>query len=134
MIYLKDHKQIIRKKDAKGGSLAKLYKSFSPKEILSIPTFSMEAAPPVDFKTSNPEYETGRRDLQCLGSSECTKKEGNTRPDHAEGRVGVKESAEGAIPNALQRNCRFGFVAGGLDDRGIYGSFYDSDRPNILPV
>ncbi len=133
VIYLKDHKQIIRKKDAKGGSLSKLYNSFTPKEILSIPSFTMGTGSSYDFKNFNPEYERVVEIYNAWGSSECTKKEGNTRPIHPEGKIGVKESAEGSIQNALLRNCRFGFVGGGLDDRGLYSPFFDNDQAQYSP-
>ncbi|MEM1282052.1 MAG: DUF3604 domain-containing protein, partial [Chlamydiota bacterium] len=49
-------------------------------------------------------------------------------PIGTSGKAGVTESPEGSIINALNRNFRFGFVAGGLDDRGVYADFYDSDQ------
>ena len=33
----------------------------------------------------------------------------------------------------MQRNCRFGFVAGGLDDRGIYSDLYENDQEQYTP-
>ncbi len=41
--------------------------------------------------------------------------------------------ASGSLQKALQRNCRFGFVAGGLDDRGAYADFFDSDQEQYSP-
>ena len=40
IIYFKENKPIIRKKDAKTSSLEKLYKTLSPKDVLSIPSFT----------------------------------------------------------------------------------------------
>ena len=34
---------------------------------------------------------------------------------------------------ALNKNYRFGFIAGGLDDRGIYSELYDSDQVQYSP-
>ena len=42
----------------------------------------------------------------------------------------IKESAEGAIQKTLLKNLRFGFIAGALNDRGIYSGFFDSDQKN----
>ena len=33
----------------------------------------------------------------------------------------------------MKKNCRFGFVAGGLDDRGIYSDFYEGDQVQYSP-
>lgn len=133
LIYLKDGKQILRKKEPKNSSLSKIYKSFSPKELISIPSFTMGKGYEYDFKNFDPEFERVVEIYNAWGSSETTKKEGNTRPIQISGKTGIQESAEGAIQKALQKNCRFGFVAGGLDDRGIYADFYESDQEQYSP-
>lgn len=128
ILFLKEHKQPIRKKDVKYNTLKKIHKSFSPKEIISIPTFTMGKGYEYNFKNYDPDYERIVEIYNAWGSSECTKKEGNLIPIALSGKKGVQESAEGSIQKALLNNCRFGFVAGGLDDRGIYADFYDSDQ------
>lgn len=133
IFYAKDNKTLLRKKDIKYTSLKKLYKNFSPKEIISIPCFTMGKGFDYDFKDFDPEYERVVEIYNAWGSSECTKKEGNPRPIAISGRKGVTEAPDGSIQKALQRNCRFGFVAGGLDDRGIYADFYDSDQIQYTP-
>jgi len=135
IVYLKDHKQILRKKDAKGSSLKKMYKSFSPKELLSIPCFTMGKGFEYDFKEHSPEFERVVEIYNAWGSSECTKADGNPLPIKPEGRnaKAIKESAEGAVVKALNSNCRFGFVAGGLDDRGIYANCFDDDQMQYSP-
>lgn len=133
IIYLKDSKQILRRKEAKSSSLSKIYKSFSPKEIISIPTFTMGKGFEYDFANFDPDFERVVEIYNAWGSSECTKKEGNGRPIQTTGKTGIQESAEGAIQKALLRNCRFGFVAGGLDDRGIYSDFYEGDQEQYSP-
>lgn len=133
MVYLKDNKQILRKKDIKNSSLKKIYRSFNPKELLSVPCFTMGKNFDYDFKEFDPEYERVVEIYNAWGSSECTKKEGNTRPITCKGKKGVQESAEGSIQKALLRNCRFGFVAGGLDDRGAYADFYEGDQEQYSP-
>ncbi|HRD55647.1 MAG TPA: DUF3604 domain-containing protein, partial [Parachlamydiaceae bacterium] len=124
LIYSKDNKTLLRKKDPKYSSLSKIYKSFSPKELISIPTFSMGKGFDFDFKNFEPEYERVVEIYNAWGSSELTKKEGNRRPISGSGKNTVQESAEGSIQKALLKNCRFGFAAGGLDDRGVYSAFF----------
>lgn len=133
ILYTKEGKQILRKKDVKYSSLKKIYKSFSPKEILSIPTFTMGKGYDYNFEEFNPDFERVVEIYNAWGSSECTKKEGNTLPICAPGKSGVQESAEGSVQKALQKNCRFGFVAGGLDDRGVYADFYQGDQTQYPP-
>jgi hypothetical protein len=60
-------------------------------------------------------------------------KEGNLRPIATDGKKGITETEKGSIRKALNNNCRFGFVAGGLDDRGVYGDFYESDQIQYSP-
>lgn len=133
IVYLKDNKQLLHKKDPKYSSLKKIYKCFSPKEILSIPSFTMGKGFDYDFKNFDPDFERVVEIYNSWGSSERTKKDGNELYINCKGKKGVQEHAEGAIQKALQNNCRFGFVAGGLDDRGIYSDFYESDQEQYAP-
>lgn len=133
IVFAKEGKALPRKKEGKYPSLSKLYRSYSPKEIIAIPTFTMGDGYHYNFKEFDPEYERVVEIYNAWGSSENTEKEGNTLPIAIEGKKGVKPNAEGSIQKALQRNCRFGFVAGGLDDRGIYAYLYDSDQKQYAP-
>lgn len=133
ILHFKEVKQLLRKKDSKANTLDKLYKSSSPKEFLSIPTFTMAKGHEYDFKAWNPEFERVVEIYNSWGSSECTKKEGNPVPIVSSSRTGVQENPEGSLQKALQNNCRFGFVAGGLDDRGIYAGFYDGGQEQYPP-
>lgn len=133
ILFLKDHKQPIRKKDTKYSTLKKLHKNFSPKEIISVPSFTMGKGYEYNFKNYDPDYERVVEIYNAWGSSETTKKEGNLRPIGTSGKVGVQENAEGAIQKALLNNCRFGFVSGGLDDRGIYTPFFEGDQIQYSP-
>lgn len=133
MIYNKDLKQILRKKDPKYSTLKKIYKSFAPKEMIGIPTFTMAKGFEYDFKDFDPEFERVVEIYNAWGSSECTAKEGNLRPICTDGKKGVGETAVGSIQNALLRNCRFGFVAGGLDDRGMYADLFEGDQVQYSP-
>lgn len=129
LVYSKDAKPILRRKEAKSSSLGKIYKSLTPKDLISIPSFTMGKGSQYDFKDFTPEFERVVEIYNAWGSSERTKKEGNPRPITG----GVEESEAGSILNALKKNHRFGFVAGGLDDRGIYGSFFESDQVQYSP-
>ena len=133
IIYAKDNKPIIRKKEPKNSSLDKIYKSYSPKEILSIPSFSMSKRAEFDFKQFDPDFEKVVEIYNAWGSSECGKKEGNLFPISSKGATGTKESVDGSIQKALQNNCRFGFVAGGLDDRGLFSDLFDSEQEQYTP-
>jgi hypothetical protein len=131
-VYSKDAKPILRKKDAKFNTLKKIYKQSNVKELISIPSFSMGKGFSFDFTKHDPEFERVVEIYNAWGSSECTAKEGNPRPIRA-GKVGVQETPEGSIQAALKNNIRVGFVAGGLDDRGIYADFFDSDQEQYTP-
>lgn len=129
IVYPKDAKALLRKKEAKSGSLSKMYKSWTPKEAISIPSFTMGKSSRFNFAEFYPETERVVEIYNAWGSSECSKKEGNRFPITG----GVEESEEGSIKRALKKNCRFGFVAGGLDDRGIYSGFFESDQVQYNP-
>jgi hypothetical protein len=133
IVYSKENRNILRKKDAKYSSLKKIYKSFAPKELLSIPCFTMGKGLDYDFKNYNPDFERVVEIYNAWGSSECIKKEGNKYPIEPEGKNGVKETVEGSIQKALQNNCRFGFVAGGLDDRGVYTDLFEGEQKQYTP-
>lgn len=132
-IYAKDNKPILRKKDAKSNTLKKIYKSFSPKEMISIPSFTMAKGMEYTFDQFDPDFERVVEIYNAWGSSETTKKEGNLRPISSPSSNGIQENAEGSIQKALQRNFRFGFVAGGLDDRGAYSELYEGDQNQYSP-
>lgn len=133
ILYSKDNKPLLRKKDLKSNTLKKIYKSFSPKEIISIPSFTMSQIGEFNFENFDPDFERVVEIYNAWGSSELTKKEGNPLPITSNGPTGTKESAEGSIQKALQRNCRFGFVAGGLDDRGAFADLFDSEQEQYSP-
>lgn len=130
-LFSKESKQPLRKKELKNSSLKKIYKSYSPKEIVSIPSFTMSKKNEYNFDNFDPDFERVVEIYNAWGSSEMTKKEGNPLPISSTN--GIQESPEGSIQRALQRNCRFGFVAGGLDDRGLYSDLFDSDQAQYTP-
>ncbi|MBI3237024.1 MAG: DUF3604 domain-containing protein, partial [Chlamydiales bacterium] len=133
ILYAKDNKPILRYKDGKSNTLKKIYKAHTPKEIMGIPSFSMGKKKETTFNDFISEYERVVEIYNAWGSSECLEKEGNLRPITSEDGTGVSESDKGSIRKALNRNCRFGFVAGGLDDRGIYSEFYESSQVQYTP-
>lgn len=132
-IYSKDARPIMRKKDTKNNSLKKIFKTNNPKEMISIPSFTMGKTTCYDFKDFNPEFERVAEIYNAWGSSECTTKEGNVRPIQGSGKGSITESAEGALQKALNNGCRFGFVAGGFDDRGSFASLFESDQAQYSP-
>lgn len=132
-LYTKDSKPLMRRKDAKTSSLRKIYKTLPAKELLSIPSFTMGKNVSFDFEDFNPEYERVVEIYNSWGSSECTAKEGNLRPIKGKGKNHVSEDPSGSIQEALKKGYRFGFVAGGFDDRGPYEGFYDSDQIQYSP-
>lgn len=133
IIYLKDIKQPLRKKEGKNSTLAKLYASAAPKEFISIPCFTMAKGHEDNFSLWDPQFERVVEIYNSWGSSECTAKEGNPIPIASDTKNGVHESAEGSIQEALNKNCRFGFVAGGLDDRGVYSGLYEGGQRQYPP-
>ncbi len=131
LIYTKDSKPILRKKDTKSNSIKKIYKSHTPKELISIPSFTMAKGLHYNFESYTPEYERVIEIYNAWGSSECLESEGNLRPISSQ--KGVQEIKDGSIRAALNQNLRFGFVAGGLDDRGIFKEMYSSDQVQYSP-
>lgn len=131
-IYAKDLRPILRQKDTKNNSLKKIYKTSNPKELISIPCFTMGKATCFDFEDHNPEFEPVVEIYNAWGSSECSSKEGNLRPISG-GRQAVAETIDGSIQKALARGCRFGFTAGGYDDRGAYANLFDADQTQYTP-
>ncbi len=127
-IYPKDERPIIRKEDARTPTLQKIYKLYTPKELLSIVTFSMGKGNEFNFKEWDSEHERLAEIYNAWGSSEKSAKEGNSRPIYCSDKKGFIEAQEGALLTALMNNKRVGFVAGGLDDRGIYSDLYASDQ------
>lgn len=133
LVYAKDNKPILRKKEHKYSSFQKMYKSHQPKELLSIPCFTMGKGYDKAFEEFSPEYERVVEIYNAWGSSECTEKEGNLRPIKTKSKSGIHESEKGSIRHALNQNYRFGFIAGGLDDRGVYDGLYTSDQVQYSP-
>lgn len=133
VLYQKDSKSMFRKKESKTTHVRKIYKSHTAKELQGIPCFTMAKSHYFDFSTFDSEHEHVVEIYNAWGSSECLEKEGNPRPIKTLGKKGTSETAKGSIRNALNKNYRFGFVAGGLDDRGIYSELYDSDQVQYSP-
>ncbi len=132
-LYSKDEKPIIRSKDPRSNTLKKTYKLFSQKEMLSIPSFTMSSSYGCSFDDFTPEFERVVEIYNAWGSSECTIKEGNSYPITSKSKKGSTEWKDGSILTALKKNKRFGFVAGGLDDRSIYASLFDTDQQQYTP-
>lgn len=133
LVFTKDNKPLLRKKEAKSTSLKKIYKTHTAKEVIGIPSFTMAKGLVFDFKEHNPEFEPVVEIYNAWGSSECKKSEGNLKPITSNGKDGVEEDETGSIRAALNKGHRFGFVAGGLDDRGVFSEFYTSEQIQYTP-
>ena len=127
LLFAKDDRTILRRKESRSSNLKKVYGQFSPHELISIPFSTMSSEHGYDFSEFDPEVERLVEIYNAWGSCEFSSKEKNPFPPTQ------KEFAEGSIVHALKKNCRFGFVAGGLDDRGIYSTFYDSKTKQYPP-
>ncbi len=133
IIYTKDSKPILRKKDSKSNTLKKIFRSHTVKDLLSIPSFTMGNTTAYNFLDYEPEFERVVEIYNAWGSSECPQKEENPRPIIAEAKKGIVESNVGSLRAALNHNCRFGFVAGGLDDRGVYSPCFPGNQTQYSP-
>ncbi|HSX27026.1 MAG TPA: DUF3604 domain-containing protein [Chlamydiales bacterium] len=131
-LYSKDSKPILRHKDSKNNSLKKIFKTNNPKEFLGIPSFTMGKTTCFDFADFHPEFERVAEIYNSWGCSENTSREGNLRPIEG-GKSGIAETAEGSLQRALNHGCRFGFIAGGYDDRGPYSGLFDTDQTQYSP-
>lgn len=128
-VYHRENKPIFRSSDAKSNQIEKVYRMFPAKEGIAIPSFTMCAACCYDFKNFDPNLERLVEIYNAWGSSECPKEEGNLFPI-----TGLyEEDKRGSIRLALKNNYRFGFVAGGLDDRGLYAKLFDSKQVQYQP-
>ncbi|GAB4191915.1 MAG: DUF3604 domain-containing protein [Simkaniaceae bacterium] len=135
LIYHKDNKPLLRKKDNKSNQIKKIYKSHTSKELQGIPSFTMAKGCHFDFSSFDPDHEHVVEIYNAWGSSECLEKQGNPRPikmKKSSGK-GYSETEEGSIRKALNDNHRFGFVAGGLDDRGIFSELFETDQIQYTP-
>jgi hypothetical protein len=133
MMYAKDSKGLLRKKDSKNSSLKKIYKAYSSKDLLSIPCLTLAKPFAFDFKEFDPQFEKVVEIYSSWGSSECTAREGNPFPFQG-GKKGMQEaSSECSLISALNRGCRFGFVAGGWDHRGPYKPFQEAGQKEYTP-
>ncbi len=132
-IYAKDSKPLLRKKESKNSALKKIYRTHTPKELLAIPCFTGSSLAPFDFKDFNPEFERVVEIYNAWGSSECTAKQGNPFPINSKKKKGATAFDKGTIRHALNQGHRFGFTAGGLDDRFTYENLIDEGQKQYSP-
>ena len=133
IVYFKDQKPLLRQKDAKSNLLSKVYKSLGPKEGVAVSINPMAKGYETDFASFDPEMDRVVEIYNSWGSSECTAKEGNTRPIKSSSKKGIQETESGSVIKALRSNKRFGFVAGGIDDRGVYEKFSEAGQTKYSP-
>lgn len=127
-VYAKDHKPLLRSKDSKYNQLKKIYKTHTPKELISIPCFTMAKKFSYNFSDFNPDFERVVEIYNAFGSSEMSEKKGNLRPIKAKNKKGISETEDGSLQKALNRGFRFGFVAGGYDRHGIFANVQENQE------
>lgn len=128
IVYFKDQKPLLRQKDAKSNMLTKVYKLVGQKEGVAVSLSPMAKGYETDFTSFDSEMDRVVEIYNAWGSSECTAKEGNSRPIKSSSKKGIQEAESGSVLKALRNNKRFGFVAGGLDDRGVYKKFSETGQ------
>lgn len=130
--YSKDARGLFKSDDIKTNTLKKLYKSVPAKETLSTIVFSMSPTNGFNMEDVDSDIERLAEIYNAWGCSECSHKEGNPMPiSSAPGKI--KELESGSIRAALNKGLRFGFTAGGLDDRGIFENLFDSTQVQYTP-
>lgn len=130
VLLMKEPKSPGKHKECKLFPLSKLYKQSTSHELISIPSFTASKKFGYNFNNFHPEFERVVEIYNAWGCSERTEAEGNPFP--IKGSID-SENPEGTVLSALKRNLRFGFVAGGLDDRNLYNHFFDSDQQQYSP-
>jgi len=128
IVYAKDNKPLLRKKDLRGGGIKKLVKSLTQKEGLAFPSFTMGGKYAFNFDALDKEFQPVVEIFNAWGSSEGTEKEGNHHPIRGKGKNALTAKAQGSVIHALNQGHRFGFIAGGFDDRGVYSSLFDAEQ------
>lgn len=133
MIYHKDHKPLLRKKELKSNTLKKIYRAHTPKEFLSIPCLTMGKGHSYNFDDFHPEFERVVEIYSSWGSCETSAKKGNPRPLKGTAKKGISEVEEGAIIKALMKGCRFGFVASALTSQGSFQEMIEAGQETYSP-
>lgn len=133
VVYSKDNKPLLRKKDLRGGGVKKLVKSLTPKEGFSFPSFTMAGKYSFDFENLEKELQPVCEIFNAWGSSLDTEKQGNAYPIQGKGRNSLTAKTQGSVIEALNDGHRFGFIAGGFDDRGVYANLFDVEQNQYTP-
>lgn len=128
ILYLKDHKLFLQQQEEKCHSLQKIYKNHTPGTLLSIPCFTMGKGHTYNFQEYDQDFERIVEIYNVFGSSECSQKEGNPKPIVPLSKKGIEENPTGSIREALNRGCRFGFVAGGWDNQNVYQKLNEKNQ------
>lgn len=128
LVYSKDNKPILRKKDLRGGGVKKLVKSLTQKDGFAFPSFTMGGKYGFDFENMDKEFQPVVEIFNAWGSSEASEKDGNSFPISGKGRNSINAKSQGSILDALNEGYRFGFIAGGYDDRGAYANLFDAEQ------
>ena len=115
IVYGKDHKPLLSQSDGKYNTLKKLYKHHTKGDLLSIPVLSGTKPFSCHFEDWNPDFERVIEIYNSFGSMEGASWDNSRAPQTKS--KDFKDD-KGSVITALNRGCRFGFVAGGHISRG----------------
>lgn len=132
-LFQKDSRPPIRLEEQRASQLKKIYRTHQPKDFLAIPTFTASSEHGYNFSQHDRRFERVVEIYNAWGCSECSEKEGNPFPIKRSKQKQASMLEEGLIRGALNRGLRLGFVAGGLDDRAPYASYFESDQQQYSP-
>jgi hypothetical protein len=103
-------------------------KNINPKEGFAFSSFTMGGKHAFDFSHQDKEMQPVVEIYNAWGCSESSEKDGNPYPIHGKGKNAINAKNAGSIIEALNEGHRFGFIAGGYDDRGIYSQLFDVEQ------
>jgi len=86
LIYLKDNKPILRKKDSKTGNLKKIYKSHAPKDLLAIPVLRWARDLTLTLKILFPNLKGSSRSTMPGGPPNAARKRQSAPIESEDGR------------------------------------------------
>ncbi|RDB31582.1 DUF3604 domain-containing protein [Candidatus Similichlamydia laticola] len=111
--------------------LKKFYKTAMTGDVIAVPFLTMGEKTGYDFRDLSKEFEHVVEIYCNLGSSECL--EDNLFPIRSKSSKMAQGNSYGSVREALNRNLRFGFCAGGIDPRSL-GAEQSSYSPGLTAV
>lgn len=132
-VFQKDARCLLRSGESPSKEVKRIFKQAQAKDFLAIPTFTASSSFGYDFSLHDPRFERVAEIYNAWGCSECSTSNGNPFPIKRDKSKKALDQKEGYLRDALNAGLRFGFVAGGLDDRVSYSQFFDSDQVQYSP-